>query len=91
MEYTFNIIFFSEFGEVSDEVTIITQTAMLSSFVGLVYGGFINSRTAYMDFMRQNTASSFTSHFEAKVSVGLFTISIVKLSVFVKFVREVYL
>ncbi|XP_044754256.1 RPII140-upstream gene protein [Coccinella septempunctata] len=55
-----------EFGEVSDEVTIIGQTAMISSFVGLVYGGVMNSSTAYTDFLRQNTASTFTSHFEAK-------------------------
>ncbi|KAL3270371.1 hypothetical protein HHI36_009417 [Cryptolaemus montrouzieri] len=55
-----------EFGDVSRELGTISQTAMLSSFVGIMYGGFINSRTSYTDFMKRNTAASFTSHFEAK-------------------------
>ncbi|XP_045473399.1 RPII140-upstream gene protein [Harmonia axyridis] len=55
-----------EFGDMSNELTVVSQTAMVSGFAGLIYGGVMNSRTAYTDFMRHNTATSFSSHFEAK-------------------------
>lgn len=34
---------------------------------GAVYGGFIKSRLAYLDFMENNQATAFKSHFDAKV------------------------
>lgn len=35
--------------------------------VGACYGGFINSRVAYVNFMERNQATAFKSSFEAKV------------------------
>lgn len=34
---------------------------------GAVYGGFIHSRLAYLNFMDNNQATAFKSHFDAKV------------------------
>ncbi|KAK9881748.1 hypothetical protein WA026_017269 [Henosepilachna vigintioctopunctata] len=55
-----------EFGDISREMKTISQTAMLSSFIGFLFGSFMSTRTTYSDFMRNHTATSFTSHFEAK-------------------------
>ncbi|CAH1969568.1 unnamed protein product [Acanthoscelides obtectus] len=38
----------------------------MSIFVGSIYGGVVNSRKAYVDFMKNNQATSFLDHFEAK-------------------------
>lgn len=45
----------------------ILQVGMMSVFVGGIYGGFKYSKLAYEDFMTNNTATSFKTHFEAKV------------------------
>lgn len=37
--------------------------------LGAVYGGIIQSRKAYMDFMENNQATAFKSHLDAKVSI----------------------
>lgn len=39
----------------------------MSIFVGALYGGVINSKAAYLEFMRSNEATSFANHLEAKV------------------------
>lgn len=39
----------------------------MSSFIGAVYGGFLTSRTTYMDFMKNNQATAFKNPFDAKV------------------------
>ncbi|XP_018333781.1 RPII140-upstream gene protein [Agrilus planipennis] len=56
----------SEYEEISLELQSILQVACLSSFAGAVYGGFLYSRQAYMDFIRNNQATLFTNHIEAK-------------------------
>lgn len=55
-----------EFGRVSSEVNSIYQAGFLGFLVGACYGGFINSRVAYMSFMERNQATAFKSSFDAK-------------------------
>ncbi|XP_057657999.1 RPII140-upstream gene protein [Diorhabda carinulata] len=55
-----------EFGNLTNEVTSILQVAAMSSFIGAIYGGVINSRSAYLEFMRSNEATSFENHLDAK-------------------------
>ena len=45
----------------------VLQTGAMSMFVGAIYGGFIQSRVAYMDFIKNNQATSFQNHWDAKV------------------------
>ncbi|KAF7282222.1 hypothetical protein GWI33_003022 [Rhynchophorus ferrugineus] len=56
----------NEFGDISYEANSILQCAALSMFIGGIYGGTINSKNAYMDFMRNNEATKFKHQFEAK-------------------------
>lgn len=55
-----------EFGRVSSELNSIYQAGFLGFLVGACYGGFVNSRVAYMNFMERNQATAFKSSFEAK-------------------------
>lgn len=55
-----------EFGRISNEVNSIYQAGFLGFLVGACYGGFINSRVAYVNFMERNQATAFKSSFEAK-------------------------
>lgn len=55
-----------EFGRVSNEINSIYQAGFLGFLVGACYGGFVNSRVAYMNFMERNQATAFKSSFEAK-------------------------
>lgn len=51
----------------STELNSIYQAAFMGFLGGAVYGGFIKSRLAYLDFMDNNQATAFKSHFDAKV------------------------
>lgn len=44
----------------------IRQAGILGLIVGAAYGGFVDSRVAYMGFMDSNQATAFDNHFEAK-------------------------
>lgn len=55
-----------DFGRISSELNSIIEVACMSSFIGAVYGGFLTSRTTYMDFMKNNQATSFKNPFDAK-------------------------
>ncbi|XP_053669758.1 RPII140-upstream gene protein [Anopheles nili] len=55
-----------EFGRISSEVNSIYQAGFLGFLFGACYGGFVNSRVAYMNFMERNQATAFQSSFEAK-------------------------
>jgi len=61
-----------EFGRIAPEVHTIIQVACMSSFIGAMYGGFMHSRDAYLDFMKNNQATVFRDHLEAKVCIGIF-------------------
>lgn len=37
--------------------------------MGAIYGGIIQSRVAYVNFMENNQATAFKSHLDAKVSI----------------------
>jgi complex I assembly factor TIMMDC1 len=56
---------------VSNELNATIQAGFLGVFTGALYGGFLGSRTAYMNFMQNNEATAFQSHLDAKVS-GVF-------------------
>ncbi|KAJ8974028.1 hypothetical protein NQ317_001816 [Molorchus minor] len=55
-----------EFDTMSSEAVSVMQVGALSMFIGALYGGVIHSRPAYMEFMRNNQATSFKNHLEAK-------------------------
>jgi hypothetical protein len=61
------ILSFSEFGNISPELNAVLQAGFMGMFIGACYGGFVNSKVAYTDFMERNEATVFKSHFEAKV------------------------
>lgn len=52
----------------SSELNSIYQAGFMGFMGGAVYGGFVRSRLAYLEFMENNQATAFKSHFEAKVS-----------------------
>ncbi|KAL1115688.1 hypothetical protein AAG570_005978, partial [Ranatra chinensis] len=56
----------SEFGSVSPQLNTILQTTFATVFFGGCYGGFIQSREAYLRFFERNQATRFTDQFEAK-------------------------
>lgn len=60
----------SDTGTISSELNSIYQAGFMGFLGGAVYGGFIKSRLAYLDFMENNQATAFKSHFDAKVSPG---------------------
>ncbi|XP_030761692.1 RPII140-upstream gene protein [Sitophilus oryzae] len=55
-----------EFGNVSHEAHTVLQSAAISCFIGFIYGGVVLSRGAYMEFMRNNEATTFKTHLDAK-------------------------
>lgn len=73
--FIYFIIASSEFGSISPELNSIYQAGIVGLLVGVVYGGFIQSRYTYMNFMENNQASAFKSHIEAKVNSVLLLFS----------------
>ncbi|XP_055851039.1 RPII140-upstream gene protein [Episyrphus balteatus] len=68
-----------EFGTISPELNSVYQAGFCGFLFGAIYGGFINSRTAYEDFMNNNQASAFKSHLDAKRKLqNEFTVSFAK-------------
>ncbi|KAJ8870591.1 hypothetical protein PR048_029614 [Dryococelus australis] len=55
-----------EFGTHSPELHIVYQSGFYGAFLGACIGGFVYSRTAYMNFMQSNEATAFKSHLDAK-------------------------
>ncbi|KAJ6640224.1 hypothetical protein Bhyg_12974 [Pseudolycoriella hygida] len=55
-----------DIGTISPELNSVHQSAFLGFLTGVVMGGFIHSREAYVNFMENNQATSFKSHFDAK-------------------------
>ncbi|XP_011178094.2 RPII140-upstream gene protein [Zeugodacus cucurbitae] len=55
-----------EFGSISSELNSIYQAGFVGFLFGAIYGGVIQSRTAYMNFMENNQATAFKSHLDAK-------------------------
>ncbi|VVC96416.1 RPII140-upstream gene protein [Leptidea sinapis] len=52
--------------EVSLEMHNVLQASMVGVFFGVIYGGFMKSRDAYLYFLENNQATIFKSTFEAK-------------------------
>lgn len=61
-----NIINCSEYENVSPELHSIYNAGFMGLFVGIVYGGFLGSKKAYMTFMERNQATTFETHLDAK-------------------------
>jgi len=59
----------SEFGSISSELNSIYQAGFLGFLIGAIYGGVTQSRVGYMNFMENNQATAFKSHFDAKVRI----------------------
>ncbi|RZC42743.1 RPII140-upstream gene protein [Asbolus verrucosus] len=55
-----------EFGTPSKECITIMHVGAMSLFVGAMYGGIIHSRVAYMNFIKNNQATVYHDHLEAK-------------------------
>lgn len=61
-----NYLLYSEYDNVSPELHTIYNSGALGLFVGIVYGGYLGSKKAYMDFMERNQATAFETHLAAK-------------------------
>lgn len=70
----------SEFGYYSPEINAVMQTAFVSLFAGVIYGGIKASKDAYVDFIERNQATIYENIFDAKVTV-IFTVQNNKLFV----------
>lgn len=66
MERVSNIFKVNEFGLISPELNMISQAAAFSAFAGVIYGGFMNTRSTYTDFVRNNQAVIYQNHLDAK-------------------------
>ncbi|XP_050331013.1 RPII140-upstream gene protein [Bactrocera neohumeralis] len=55
-----------EFGSISSELNSIYQAGFVGFLFGAIYGGVIQSRAAYLNFMESNQATAFKSHLDAK-------------------------
>lgn len=51
----------------SPELNAAIQSGIMGIFIGACYGGIINSKNAYTDFIERNEATVFKNHLEAKV------------------------
>ncbi|ALC45552.1 140up [Drosophila busckii] len=68
-----------EFGSISSELNSIYQAGFLGFLVGAIYGGVIQSRSGYMNFMESNQATAFKSHLDAKKKMqDQFTVNFAK-------------
>ncbi|KAH8338502.1 hypothetical protein KR059_007691 [Drosophila kikkawai] len=68
-----------EFGSISSELNSIYQAGFLGFLIGAIYGGVTQSRTGYMNFMENNQATAFKSHFDAKKKLqDQFTVNFAK-------------
>ncbi|XP_064081084.1 RPII140-upstream gene protein-like [Macrobrachium nipponense] len=55
-----------DFGDLSPELQMVTQGAMMGLFCGSILGGSIHSRESYLKFMESNQATVFHNHIDAK-------------------------
>ncbi|XP_048524420.1 RPII140-upstream gene protein isoform X2 [Dendroctonus ponderosae] len=66
----------SEFGTVSPEANSILQSGCMGIVVGAIYGGIVQGKSGYEEFMRNNEVTKFRTPFEAqsklqeKVTIG---------------------
>ncbi|XP_017092126.2 RPII140-upstream gene protein [Drosophila bipectinata] len=68
-----------EFGSISSELNSIYQAGFLGFLIGAIYGGVTQSRAGYMNFMENNQATAFKSHFDAKKKLqDQFTVNFAK-------------
>lgn len=80
---------FSEFGGISYELSSILQVASLSLFMGGLYGGISYSKEAYIEFIKNNQATAFKSHLDAKVGTLCFIISSIYLIIQLIYIQKI--
>ncbi|KOB78035.1 Uncharacterized protein OBRU01_00230 [Operophtera brumata] len=56
----------NEHEEVSLEITNVLQSTMTGTFIGACIGGFVGSKSAYLNFIHNNQATIFKSTADAK-------------------------
>ncbi|KAH8383789.1 hypothetical protein KR009_010543 [Drosophila setifemur] len=79
MERLKHMFSIDEFGSISSELNSIYQGGFLGFLIGAIYGGVTQSRTGYMNFMENNQATAFKSHFDAKKKLqDQFTVNFAK-------------
>ncbi|KAF7993216.1 hypothetical protein HCN44_006276 [Aphidius gifuensis] len=57
---------FNEYGELRPELATATQMSTLCILGGMMFGGFLHARVAWIDFMENNHATMFANHIDAK-------------------------
>ncbi|KAL5285939.1 TIMMDC1 family protein [Megaselia abdita] len=68
-----------EFGTISAELNSVYQAGLFGALVGCIYGGIIQSREAYVDFLEKNQATAFKDHLDAKKKLqNQFTVNFAK-------------
>jgi len=55
-----------EYGKLSNGLNSILQTTFITGFFGACYGGFLQSREAYLNFIERNHGTKFTDQYDAK-------------------------
>ncbi|KAK5644505.1 hypothetical protein RI129_005805 [Pyrocoelia pectoralis] len=55
-----------EFGRLTPELQSMISVSCTSCLIGMLYGGMTHTRETYIDFIKNNQATTFTSHLEAK-------------------------
>lgn len=66
MERVINIFKLNEFGVITPELNMISQIAAFSALGGVIYGGFMNTRSTYTDYVKNNQATIYKDHLTAK-------------------------
>lgn len=56
----------NEYGDLRPELATATQMSTLCILGGMMFGGYLNARVAWINFMENNHATMFASHLEAK-------------------------
>jgi hypothetical protein len=56
----------SEDGRISHELNSINQAGFVGMLVGGLWGGYLQSRITYMNYMENNQATVFDNHLDAK-------------------------
>ncbi|XP_077284990.1 RPII140-upstream gene protein [Arctopsyche grandis] len=64
-----NIYRLDEFDSISSELQYIVRSATYAAFFGGAYGGFIESRSAYIKFMEKNNATIYDNMYQAKKKI----------------------
>lgn len=57
---------YSDDGRISPELNSINQAGFFGMIIGGLWGGYLQSRITYLNYMENNQASVFENHLDAK-------------------------